>query len=139
MSEDQQRKDVKSLTIDLYSENRGHQKSPSNLKAPTRVKKIKESNLRDYQNSASKNSSKNVRKIVAPKGHYPTMSKMQDVVQSYIKKTKNRDIRSKNIRQKQDSLDDFENESFPTERPNEEVPVPHQMQSIHRKRRYSCM
>lgn len=60
------------------------------------------------------------------------MYKMQDVVQSYQSKAKKPQTRNKHVKI-EDTMEEFENESFPTERPNEEIPVPMKMYSIQNK------
>lgn len=56
-------------------------------------------------------------RLTQPKKSYPSMYKMHDVVQSY--KSKVTKTRNSNLpRMVNDTMEDFENESFPSERPN---------------------
>ena len=61
------------------------------------------------------------------------MYKMKDVVKSYKSKHKQKN-ETMNVEVKiDDSLEDFEDQNFPSERPNQEVPIPHKMYSLRKK------
>lgn len=92
MSEDPSRQDIKSLTIDLYAENERNVETNANkVKAQAPIAKTaqRSSNLRDYQKHATSSS----KKLLPNKTYQPKVSKMQKDVQSYIKKTKEKEVR----------------------------------------------
>lgn len=136
MSEDPSRQDIKSLTIDLYGDNERNIESNANkIKNPAQIAKsvTKSSNLRDYQKHATSSN----KRLLPHNTQQPKMSKMQRDVQSYINKTKEKEVRCKPDHLNQEQLDyDEEDEDlmYISERPNRQVPVPHKFHPGHEKR-----
>ena len=126
-SEDQQRNDVKSLTIDLYTESKIYKRKKSLNDSEQLKRPGTKSNLKDYQ----KHTSNYVRKVVT--GNYqPRLTTMKNTVQSYIRKSKMKD--QENPQVNTTNTEEEEDMMFPSERPNHEVPVPHSMHPSNNKR-----
>jgi hypothetical protein len=92
MSEDPSRQDIKSLTIDLYADNeKNAEANTSKIKNQAQISKAvtKSTNLRDYQKHATSTN----KRMLPNKTHQPKVSKMQKDVQSYIKRTKEKEVR----------------------------------------------
>lgn len=128
------RKDIKSLTIDLYSEKR-RQKEVTQTAVQKKVDLYqpikKTSNLRNYHNSAmfsTKNAVERItNKAISKIPHSLSKSKI-------TKETEVRcEVENLPTEQDQDFVEDIEL-SFFSEHPNKEIPVPHKMNSIFEKR-----
>ena len=128
------RKDIKSLTIDLYSEKcrqkgviKAGVKKETDLYHPVKTT----SNLRNYHNS-SMFSTKNVVERIANKSiskipHSLSKSKISEEAEVRC------EVENSSSEKDNDFVDDVEL-SFFAEHPNKEIPVPHKMNSVFEKR-----
>jgi hypothetical protein len=129
------RKDIKSLTIDLFTDVKKGQKRDAkkevNKKEPSPTPKpIKRvSNLKDYgrqsPNTNTPNTTKKAKRV----------SKMQQDVQSYIKKCQQQSYKwdQKDLLTDNDLDESSEELAFPAEKPDKEIPVPYKYHPGYRR------
>ena len=97
----------------------------------------KTSNLKDYQKYPMRTKKPSgLTQSAQRSSKIPRISKMQKDVQSYMRKTQEREVRciDKDDSIKQDEPLDSDDTPFSSEKPLKNAPVPHQMHPLHQKR-----
>jgi hypothetical protein len=119
--------DVRSLTINLYTESKVFKRKKSLKDSQQPKRPGTKTNLRDYQKHASNYDRK------AKPGNYQSKSVMHNTVQGYLRKQTNTDELP--VRFDADNTEEeIEDMMFPSERPNQEIPVPHSLYPMNNER-----